>query len=119
MWSFILHDAISKNDKLKLTLLYFRPNQASQMAQDGGDFDVFAFITYPGASGIAMGGQACPGAPGGDKISFNRGYGPNDCDTYDPPEWIPCTVSNRIVLTAEVFNTYDMWLTYISAKRDD
>ena len=83
------------------------------MAQYGGDFDVFAFITYPGASGIAMGGQACPGAPGGDKISFNRGYGPNDCDTYDPPEWIPCTVSNRIVLTAEVFNTYDMWLTYI------
>ena len=89
------------------------------MAQNGGDYDVFAFITHPGASGVADSGTACPGAPGRDKISLNRGYGPNQCNNFKPPQRIRCTVSNRIALTAEVFNTYDMWLTYISAKRDN
>ena len=107
---FILHHAISTNHKPNFTLLYFRPNQVSQLAQNGGDYDVFAFITHPGASGVAYGGQACPNAPRGNKISFNKGYGPNQCNYYDPPQWIRCTVSNRIALTAEVFNTYHIWL---------
>ena len=83
------------------------------MAQNGGDYDVFAFITHPGAGGIAAGGTACPFEPKGQKVSFTKGYGPKQCNKYDPPQWIRCTVTNRIVLTAEVFHTYDMRLIYI------
>ena len=83
------------------------------MAQNGGDYDVFAFITHPGAAGVAFAGTACPADPQSYKVSFNKGYGPNECNNYDPPRRIRCTVSNRIALTAEVFNIYDMWLAYI------
>ena len=91
----------------------------SQLAQNGGDYDVFAFITHPGASGVAYGGTACPSEPRGEKIAFNKGYGPNQCNYFNPPQWIRCTVTNRIALTAEVFNIYDMWLTYIFKRNKE
>ena len=86
------------------------------MAQNGGDYDAFIFITYPGASGVAIGGKACPSEQRGHKISYNKAYGGNDCNKYQPPQWIRCTVTNRIALTAEVIITYNMWVKYIPYK---
>ena len=65
------------------------------------DFDLLAFVTHPGASGVAEKAQVCNDVKG-MKISFNRAYGPNACQDYHPPKPIPCTVTNRIALTAQV-----------------
>ena len=112
----ILHHVIWTNHKLKFALLYVRPNTLISMAQNGGDYDAFIFITYPGASGVAIGGKACPYEQRGHKISYNKAYGGNDCNKYQPPQWIRCTVTNRIALTSEVIITYNMWEKFIPYK---
>jgi hypothetical protein len=74
-----------------------------QKALEGGaNYHLYTFITYPGASGVAIGGQACSEHPQ-LRISFNSAYGENECRKYDPPTPIDCSKpSNRIALTAEV-----------------
>ena len=69
---------------------------------EGSNYDLYTFITHPGASGVALGGQACSSNPT-FRISMNKGYGPNQCHYYSPPNPIDCTKpANRIALTAEV-----------------
>ena len=65
------------------------------------DFDLLAFVTHPGNSGVAEQKQICKDVKG-MKISFNRAYGPNACQDYNPPKPIPCTLTNRVALTAQV-----------------
>ena len=69
---------------------------------EGSNHDLYTFITHPGASGVAYGGQACS-SNANSRISFNKAYGPNQCQDYDPPKKIDCSKkTNRIGLTAEV-----------------
>ena len=69
---------------------------------EGSNYDLYTFITHPGAAGVAYGGQVCSSDPT-VRISFNQGYGPNQCHYYSPPKKIDCSKkTNRIGLTAEV-----------------
>ena len=69
---------------------------------EGAKYDLYAFITHPGASGVALGGQLCNKNPGW-RVLFVSAYGDNECNGYDPPYPIDCSKpSNRIALTAEV-----------------
>ena len=71
-------------------------------AEGGANYHLYTFITHPGAGGVALGGQACSTNPK-MRISMNKGYGPNQCHYYSPPNPIDCTKpANRIALTAEV-----------------
>merc|ERR1711981_863865 len=68
---------------------------------EGSNYDLYTFITHPGASGVAYGGQACS-SNANSRISFNKAYGPNQCQDYSPPKTIDCSKkANRIGLTAE------------------
>ena len=64
------------------------------------EFDLITYVTHPGSSGFAYLGQVCN--KDGRRFSVNRGYGPGSCDSFDPPEPIDCTPTNRVMLTAEV-----------------
>ena len=69
---------------------------------EGAKYDMYTFITHPGAAGVAYGGQACS-SNANLRISFNQAYGPNQCHYYSPPNPIDCSKpTNRIALTAEV-----------------
>ena len=69
---------------------------------EGSNHDLYTFITHPGASGVAYGGQACT-SRAEYRISMNKGYGPRQCHYYQPPNPIDCSKpTNRIALTAEV-----------------
>ena len=74
-----------------------------QMAKaEGSNYDLYAFITHPGATGIAMGGQACNSDPAW-RISINKAYGRYECDDYEPPFLNDCSkLIIRIGLTAQV-----------------
>ena len=68
----------------------------------GAKYDLYTFITHPGASGVALGGQVCSSNPK-LRISMNKAYGANQCHYYSPPSPIDCSKpANRIALTAEV-----------------
>ena len=85
-----------------ITKYIFSPGELTGLAREGGDYNLFTYITHPGAGGVAWGGQACSGNAG-NRISFNNAYGPNQCNYYNPPDPIDCTRPlNRITLTAEV-----------------
>jgi len=71
-----------------------------KLAENGGNYDLFTFITHPGASGVAKGGMVCAD-DNRYRISFNKAYGSTECNTYDPPERMACTTTERIALTAE------------------
>ena len=81
---------------------YHSPRDLRPLAKKGGDHDLFTFVTHPGAGGVAWGGVACETTKTW-RINFNKAYGPNQCNYYDPPQQIDCTPTNRIVLTAEVY----------------
>jgi hypothetical protein len=69
----------------------------------GAKYDLYTFITHPGAGGVAYGGQACNSANPSMRISFNKAYGEYQCGYYRPPNPIDCSKpANRIALTAEV-----------------
>jgi hypothetical protein len=69
----------------------------------GAKYDLYTFITHPGAGGVAYGGQACNSAEPNMRISFNKAYGADQCGFYEPPNEIDCSKPvNRIALTAEV-----------------
>ena len=74
-----------------------------QLASEHGDnYDLYTFITHPGAGGVALGGEVCSDNPK-RRISMNRAYGDNQCNNYRPPSPIDCSRPvNRIMLTAEV-----------------
>ena len=74
-----------------------------QMARaQGANYDLYTFITHPGAEGVAKGGQACNDNPIW-RISMTKAYGDNQCNTFSPPNLIDCSrILNRITLTAEV-----------------
>jgi len=76
------------------------PIKLEKLAKSGGDYDLFTYISHPGAAGVAIGGVVC-NENKGERISFNSAYGPHDCDLYNPPQKIDCTITNRIMLTAE------------------
>ena len=78
----------------------------------GSKYDLYTFITHPGASGVGLGGQLCNSKPQW-RVSFNSAYGPNQCNYFDPPTTIDCSKpTNRIALTAEVdkYSIYDIKL---------
>ena len=69
---------------------------------EGSKYNLYTFITHPGAGGVAYGGQACTSTPS-LRISMNKAYGANECNNNEPPNPIDCTkTTNRIALTAEV-----------------
>jgi len=70
------------------------------LAENGGNYDLFTFITHPGASGVAWGGNVCANG-NANRISFNKAYGPTECNNYEPPVRMACTTTERIALTAE------------------
>ena len=70
-------------------------------SDDKNNFDLIVYVTYPGAEGYAWRSQICIKSSNA-RYSFNKGYGPGDCDKFDPPEPIECNPTNRIALTAEV-----------------
>jgi len=77
-----------------------------------GSYDIFTFVSHPGASGIALGATVC-NRKNDQKINYSYGYGPDECrkyqekcDWYDWWCWadywdIDCYATNRIALTAE------------------
>jgi len=71
---------------------------------EGSKYNLYTFITHPGAGGVAIGGQACnPNA--NERISMNKAYGPNQCSYFEPPNPIDCSkLTNRIALTAETIS---------------
>ena len=76
-------------------------DDARPIAKKGGDYNLFTFVTFPGASGGAYGATVCEESKEW-KVNFIKSYDSYDCDNYSPPQSIDCTPSNRIVLTAEV-----------------
>ena len=87
-----------------MTLFSSDPSaRMGEMAKaEGSNYDLYTFITHPGASGVAYGGQVCSSNPR-MRISMNKGYGPHQCHYYQPPNPIDCSKpTNRIALTAEV-----------------
>ena len=87
-------------------MILFSSDPSARMGEmakaEGSNYDLYTFITHPGASGVAYGGQACSSIPE-MRISWNKAYGPNQCDDYEPPYPIDCSKpTNRIALTAEV-----------------
>ena len=77
--------------------------KAEPIAKKEGDYDLFTFVTFPGAGGLAWGASVCKGNGFKDwKVNHNMAYDSYDCNNYDPPQSIDCTPTNRIVLTAEV-----------------
>jgi len=79
-----------------------KQRQLGNLALNGGDYNVFSFITAPGAEGWAWEGVVCESS-NLEKLNWNAAYGSNQCNWYDPPEPIDCTkTSNRIALTSEL-----------------
>ena len=71
-------------------------------SEQGANYDLYTFITHPGASGIAKSGVACNDNPI-LRISMTKAYGNNECNDYEPPNFIDCSrILNRITLTSEV-----------------
>ena len=77
--------------------------ELERLAGKEAKYDAYTYVTYPGASGVGYGGVVCDPTQS-DRINFNRAYGPNECNDYEPPKKIKCTKSNRIALTAEVYH---------------
>ena len=73
--------------------------ELEKLAGKEAKYDLYTYVTYPGASGEAWGGVVCDPTQS-NRINFNRAYGPNDC----PTQMTNCTKSNRIALTAEVYH---------------
>ena len=73
------------------------------MANEGGDYDAFTFVSHPGASGVAWGGQVCANV-NSNRINFNMAYGDDQCNNYVTADMdrYACTISERIAFTAEV-----------------
>jgi len=69
-------------------------------AEEEGSYDLFTFITHPGAAGVAYSSMVCEYG-NSNRISFNKAYGSTQCNNYNPPETLDCTVAERITLTAE------------------
>jgi len=67
-------------------------------SNDKDDHDLIAYVTHPGAEGYGP-GDVCN--KNGKRWSHNVGYGPNECNWYQPPEPMECTPTNRLALTAE------------------
>ena len=85
-----------RNDQIDTCLM------GQKASAQGAKYDLYTFITHPGASGVAFGGQVCSSNPK-MRISMNKAYGARQCGFYDPPNPIDCSKkSNRIGLTAEV-----------------
>jgi hypothetical protein len=81
-----------------------------QASEGGANYDLYHFITHPGARGIAMIGQACSKNPKW-RISMSKAYGSNQCQYFGPPSPIDCSKpANRIALTAEVKNNMKLVL---------
>jgi len=80
--------------------------------EERGAYDVFSFVSHPGAEGVAWRGTVCRRG-NSMKVNYNRGYGSGECskylekcDWYDwmchaEKLWIDCSPSSRIALTAE------------------
>ena len=68
-------------------------------SDDKDDHDLIAYVTHPGASGFGP-GEVC--RKNYIRWSHTKGYGPSQCNKYDPPEQMECTPTNRLALTAEV-----------------
>ena len=78
-------------------------------AEEEGSYDLFTFITHPGAAGVAYSSMVCEYG-NSRRISFNKAYGDTQCNNYNPPETLDCTVAERITLTAEVDIEYLIFL---------
>jgi len=50
-----------------------------------GAYDVFSFVTYPGASGAGSFAHFCK--DDGNRVNWNAGYGPNECSKYHECQW--------------------------------
>jgi len=71
---------------------------------EGAKYDLYTFITHPGASGVAYGGQVCNTDPR-LRVSFNKAYGDSQCGYYSPPFPMDCSKpTTRIALTAETIS---------------
>ena len=67
----------------------------------GSKYNLYTFITHPGASGRAKIG-ACSSDPM-LRISMNKAYGRDECNDYKPPYANDCSkLTIRIGLTAQV-----------------
>ena len=73
-------------------------------AESPDDYHLYASITYPGTGG---GGQAYAigtvcSSNKRKRSNINMAYSSGSCNSFNPPETIECTPTNRIILTAEV-----------------
>jgi hypothetical protein len=69
---------------------------------EGAKYNLYTFISYPGAEGVAVRKSLCHENPR-HRVSSIFGYGATECDSYNPPTKIDCTKpTNRIALTAQV-----------------
>ena len=77
-------------------------SRMGQMAkEEGSNYDLYTFITHPGASGRAKIG-ACSSDPM-LRISMTEAYGRDECNEYKPPYANDCSkLTIRIGLTAQV-----------------
>ena len=77
-----------------------------QSSSEKDNYDLIAYVRYPGASGYAYMGEICSSS--GRRYSVNNGYSADSCYSYqnDDPQYCIENPSARVVLTAEV--TYDI-----------
>ena len=77
--------------------------ELEELAENGEEYNLFTYITHPGAEGEAGDiGSVCS-ASAGHRISITKAYGPDECSKYSPPDTIDCSYPlSRITLTAEV-----------------
>ena len=69
---------------------------------EGAKYDLYTFISFPGANGVAEKQALCDKNPR-RRVSSIFGYGETECGAFDPPTPIDCTKpTNRIALTAQV-----------------
>ena len=75
-----------------------------EQSQNAGDYDVFIYVSHPGAGGRAGGiGTICDkDGKDWERFNVNMAYGSNECWKFQSQ--LDCTPTNRIVLTAEVIN---------------
>ena len=68
-------------------------------------YDLIVYVTHPkegkyGGFGYSNFGQVCN--EDGKRFTTIYAYGSKDCNRYDPPKPIDCSITNRLTLTAEV-----------------
>ena len=69
---------------------------------DEDKYHLMAFVTVPGATNPGSWGKFGAVCAKENRFSLTRGFGPDECNSYDPPEPIDCTPTNRITLTGQV-----------------